>query len=56
MNVVGKSYGHWGDILAIWYSLWPFGNSVVFWYIFHRFGIFYQQQSGSPVPMIRNSM
>jgi hypothetical protein len=34
---------------AIWYILLPFGNLVVVWYIFPRFGIFYQQKSGNPV-------
>jgi hypothetical protein len=33
---------------AIWYILWPFGNLVVIWYIFTRFGILYHLNSGNP--------
>jgi hypothetical protein len=28
--------------------LWPFGNVVVIWYIFPRFGILCQEKSGNP--------
>jgi hypothetical protein len=28
--------------------LWPFGNSVVIWFILPRFGILYQEKSGNP--------
>jgi Na+/H+-dicarboxylate symporter len=28
--------------------LWPFGNVVVSWYIFPRFGILCQEKSGNP--------
>jgi hypothetical protein len=28
--------------------LWPFGNLVVIWYIFPRFGILCQEKSGNP--------
>jgi hypothetical protein len=30
--------------------LWPFGNVVVIWYIFPRFGILCQEKSGNPAP------
>jgi hypothetical protein len=33
---------------AIWYSLWPFGNLVVIWYISSRFGILNKVKSGNP--------
>jgi hypothetical protein len=33
---------------VIWFILWPFGNVVVIWYIFVRFGILCQEQSGNP--------
>jgi hypothetical protein len=33
---------------AIWYILWPFGNVVVSWYIFPRFGKLCQEKSGNP--------
>jgi hypothetical protein len=43
MIYVGKCYGHFVDFTAIWYVLWPFGNSVVilvyffqFWYVAPR--------------------
>jgi hypothetical protein len=32
----------------IWNILWPFGNIVVNWYIFPRFGILCQDKSGNP--------
>jgi hypothetical protein len=28
--------------------LWQFGNAVVIWYIFPRFGILCQEKSGNP--------
>jgi hypothetical protein len=34
--------------MAIWYILGPFGNLVVIWYIFPRFGILYREKSGNP--------
>jgi hypothetical protein len=34
---------------GIYYDIWSiFGNLVVIWYIFLRFGILYQEKSGSP--------
>jgi hypothetical protein len=33
---------------GIWYILRPFGNVVVIWYIFPRFGILCEEKSGSP--------
>jgi hypothetical protein len=38
---------------VIWNILWPFGNVVVIWYIFPRFGILCQEKSGNPVPVHR---
>jgi hypothetical protein len=35
-------------ITAIWYILGPFGNIVVSWHIFPRFGILYREKSGNP--------
>jgi hypothetical protein len=34
--------------MVILYILWPFGNVVVLWYIFPRFGILCQEKSGNP--------
>jgi hypothetical protein len=31
-----------------WYILWSFGNVVVIWYIFPRFGKLCQEKSGNP--------
>jgi hypothetical protein len=31
-----------------WNILWTFGNVVVIWYIFSRFGILCQDKSGNP--------
>jgi hypothetical protein len=36
------------SITAIGYILWPFGNLVVIWYIFPRFGILHPEKSGNP--------
>jgi hypothetical protein len=33
---------------AIWYILWPFGNVVVIWLYFSRFGILCLEKSGNP--------
>jgi hypothetical protein len=33
---------------VIWHILWPFGNVVVIWYIFPRFGTVRQEKSGNP--------
>jgi hypothetical protein len=35
-------------IWNIWYILWPFGNVVVIWYIFPRFGIFCVEKIWQP--------
>jgi hypothetical protein len=48
MENVGLFYGHLEYITAIRYILWPFGELVVIWYIFHCFGILYQEKSGNP--------
>jgi hypothetical protein len=44
----GVFYGHVVYFMAIWYILWPFGNAVVIWYIFPRFGMLCQEKSGNP--------
>jgi hypothetical protein len=44
----GIFYDYLEYITAIWDTLWPFGNFVVIWYIFPRFGIFSQEKSGNP--------
>jgi hypothetical protein len=33
---------------VIWYILRPFGNVVVIWYSFPRFGILCHEKSGNP--------
>jgi hypothetical protein len=43
MENAGVFYDHLEHFKAIWYILWPFGNAVVIWYIFHRFGILCQE-------------
>jgi hypothetical protein len=39
MENVAIFHGHLEYLKALWYILWPFGNVVVIWYIFPRFGI-----------------
>jgi hypothetical protein len=34
--------------ILIWYIILPFGDVVVIWYIFPRFGIMCQEKSGNP--------
>jgi hypothetical protein len=41
-------YGHLEYFTAIWYSLWPFGNVVVIWHNFPRFGKLCREKSGNP--------
>jgi hypothetical protein len=41
-------YGHLEYFTAIWYILWPFGNVVVIWYIFPRFGIYLSRKIWQP--------
>jgi hypothetical protein len=51
MENVGIFYGHYigiGIFRPKWYILWSFGNLVVIWLIFPRFGIFYPEKSGNP--------
>jgi hypothetical protein len=43
MEDAGIFYDHFTDI---WYILCPFVIFHVFWYIFRRFGMFYQVKSG----------
>jgi hypothetical protein len=40
--------------MVIWYILWPFGNVMVNWYIFPRFGKLCQEKSGNPVRNVKN--
>jgi hypothetical protein len=49
MENAGIFYGHLEYFTAIWYILWPFGNVVVIWYMFPRFGILCQEKSGNTV-------
>jgi hypothetical protein len=48
MENAGIVYSHLEYFTVIWLILWPFGNVVVFWYIFPRFGILCQEISGNP--------
>jgi hypothetical protein len=48
MKMVGIFYRHVEYITAIWYILLSFRNLAAVWYISHRFGILYQEKSGSP--------
>jgi hypothetical protein len=49
MEDAGIFFGDVEYFTAIWYSLWPFCNVVVIWYIFPRSGILCQEKSsGSP--------
>jgi hypothetical protein len=48
MENIGIFYGHLEHILAIGYIILPFGNQVVFWYIFPRFGALHRDKSGNP--------
>jgi hypothetical protein len=50
MENTGIFYGYLEYFTVIWYILWPFGNVVVIWYIFPRFGILCQEKSGNPGP------
>jgi hypothetical protein len=38
MESVGIFYGHLEYFTAFWYILCSFGDFVIIWYIFHRFG------------------
>jgi hypothetical protein len=44
----GKFWAHLEYITAIWYILLSFGNFMVIWYTFSRFGILCQEKSGNP--------
>jgi hypothetical protein len=48
MENAGIFYGHLEYFPVIWYILRPFGNVVVIWYIFPRFGVLFQEKSGNP--------
>jgi hypothetical protein len=49
---VGVFYGYLEYFMVIWHMyiciLWPLGNVVVTWYIYHRFGKLCQEKSGYP--------
>jgi hypothetical protein len=49
MENAGIFYGHLEYLTVIWYILWPFGNFVVIWHIFPRFGKLCREKSGNPV-------
>jgi hypothetical protein len=48
MENVALYSGHFEYFMTIGYIYWAFGNFVVIWYIFPRFGILYQEKSGNP--------
>jgi hypothetical protein len=48
MENIGIFYNHLKYIMAIWYIIWPYGNLVVIWYIYPRFGILYYEKPGNP--------
>jgi hypothetical protein len=48
MEKFGIISGHLEYFKTVWYILCPFGNLVVIWYIFPRFGILGQEKSGNP--------
>jgi hypothetical protein len=45
MEKVGVYHGH---LYIPWYILWPFGNLVAIWSLFHRFDTLCQEKSGNP--------
>jgi hypothetical protein len=48
MKEVAKFYGHLVYFTAIWFMLWPFRIFCGHFGIFFRFGMLYQEKSGSP--------
>jgi hypothetical protein len=48
MEDVGICYGHLVNFPAIWHILWPFGIFSPILVHFTRFGMLYQEKSGSP--------
>jgi hypothetical protein len=48
MEIAGIFYGHLVYFTVFWYILWQFGNALVIWEIFPRFGILCQEKSGNP--------
>jgi hypothetical protein len=48
MENVSSFYGYLEYIIAMWYVLGPFDNLLIIWYIFPRFGMLFQEQSGTP--------
>jgi hypothetical protein len=47
MENVNIFYGQLGHFTDIWNTLWSFGNVVIIWYFFHRFGILCLEKSGN---------
>jgi hypothetical protein len=45
MENAGIFFGHLECFTVIWHIVLPFGNVVVIWYIFPRFGILCQEKS-----------
>jgi hypothetical protein len=54
MENAGIFYGHWEYFTVIWYILWLFGNVVVIWYIFPRFGILCQKNLATLVLIVES--
>jgi hypothetical protein len=50
MKIVGIFCAHMECIMSIWYISWSFGNFMVIWYAFQRFGKLCQEKSGNHVP------
>jgi hypothetical protein len=52
MESVVIYYDHLEYFTTTKYILWAFGNFLVIWYIFARFGVLYKEKSGNPGPNI----
>jgi hypothetical protein len=48
MKKVAILHDHLEYFTGLWYILWPFGNLVVYLYIFPHFGILNKEKSGNP--------
>jgi hypothetical protein len=48
MENTGIFYGHLKYFMVIWYILRSFGKVVVIWFVFLRFGIWWQEKCGNP--------
>jgi hypothetical protein len=49
MDNSGIFYGHLEYFTHKWLIIWPFGNAMVNWYVFPRFGVVCQEKSGNDV-------